>query len=98
MRHRLTREQISHNLGQHPLWRDEGNEIVRDLKFKDFAAALAFVNLVGAQAEEIDHHPDISLHGWNNVRLRITTHSEGGLTDRDFELAGRIDEVFSQDE
>ena len=93
MRSRLTEEQITQNLSQHGLWRREGNEIVRDLKFKDFTAALAFVNLVGAQAEEIDHHPDILLHGWNNVRLSVMTHSEGGLTDMDFEFARRVDQI-----
>jgi len=90
---RLTEDQITQKLSQHALWRREGGEIVRDLKFKDFAAALAFVNLVGAQAEEIDHHPDILLHGWNNVRLRVMTHSESALTDKDFELARRVDEI-----
>ena len=93
MRSRLTDEQISQRLSQHVLWRREGTEIVRDFKFKDFSAALAFVNLVGAQAQEIDHHPDILLHGWNNVRLSVMTHSEGGLTDMDFELARRVDGI-----
>ena len=90
---RLTEDQISQKLSQHALWRREGDEIVRDFKFKDFAAALAFVNLVGAQAEEIDHHPDILLHGWNNVRLKVMTHSEHALTDKDFELARRVDVI-----
>jgi 4a-hydroxytetrahydrobiopterin dehydratase len=65
--------------------------IVREVKFDDFAAALAFVNRVGEAAEAANHHPDILLHGWNKVRLTLSTHSEGGLTAADFELAGRID-------
>jgi 4a-hydroxytetrahydrobiopterin dehydratase len=72
-------------------WRREGNEIVRDLKFEDFAAAMAFVNRVADAAEAANHHPDILLHGWNQVRLAVTNHAQGGLTDADFALADRID-------
>jgi 4a-hydroxytetrahydrobiopterin dehydratase len=72
-------------------WRREGNEIVRDWKFKDFAQAMAFVNEVADAAEEANHHPDILLHGWNNVRLSLTNHSAGGLTEPDFDMARRFD-------
>jgi 4a-hydroxytetrahydrobiopterin dehydratase len=72
-------------------WRREGESIVRDLEFDDFAHAMAFVNRVADLAEEANHHPDILVHGWNKVRLTLTTHSEGGLTDNDFEMARRID-------
>jgi 4a-hydroxytetrahydrobiopterin dehydratase len=72
-------------------WRREGESIVRDRKFDDFAGAMAYVNRVADLAEEVDHHPDILVHGWNNVRLTLTTHSAGGLTDNDFQMARRID-------
>jgi 4a-hydroxytetrahydrobiopterin dehydratase len=72
-------------------WRREGDEIVRDLKFEDFAAAIAFVNRVADAAEEANHHPDILVHAWNRVRLAVTNHAQGGLTDADFALAERID-------
>jgi 4a-hydroxytetrahydrobiopterin dehydratase len=72
-------------------WRREGNEIVRDLQFEDFAAAMAFVNRVADAAEAANHHPDILLHGWNRVRLAVTNHAQGGLTEADFALADRID-------
>ena len=72
-------------------WRREGDEIVRDWKFDDFAAAMAFVNRVAEAAEEANHHPDILVHGWNKVRLSVTNHSEGGLTDADFDLAATVD-------
>lgn len=65
--------------------------IERDLKFEDFAAAIDFVNRVAALAEEANHHPDILVHGWNNVRLTLSTHSQKGLTDADFGLAARIE-------
>jgi len=72
-------------------WRRDGDEIVADFKFDDFAAAIAFVNRVADAAEEANHHPDILVHGWNNVRMSLSTHSEGGLTAADFDMATRID-------
>ena len=72
-------------------WTREGNEIVCDLKFDNFAEAIAFVNRVAALAEARNHHPDILVHGWNKVRLSLTNHSAGGLTEPDFELASEID-------
>jgi 4a-hydroxytetrahydrobiopterin dehydratase len=74
-------------------WRREGDQIVRDWEFKDFAAAMAFVNRVADAAEEANHHPDILVHGWNKVRLSLTNHSAGGLTDADFQMAERFDEL-----
>jgi 4a-hydroxytetrahydrobiopterin dehydratase len=72
-------------------WRRDGDEIVRDLSFDDFAAAIAFVDRVAAAAESANHHPDILVHGWNKVRLTLSTHSEGGLTESDFALAASVD-------
>ncbi len=72
-------------------WREEGDELVRELQFANFAEAMAFVNRVADLAEAANHHPDILVHGWNNVRLTLSTHSEGRLTQADRDLAGRID-------
>ena len=74
-------------------WIEKTDALVRDLKLKDFAAALAYVNAVGEVAEAANHHPDILVHGWNKVRLTLSTHSQGGLTDADFELAARVDQL-----
>ncbi len=74
-------------------WRREGENIVRDWKLEDFAAAIAFVNRVAEVAEAANHHPDILVHGWNKVRLSVTNHSAGGLTDADFELARQVDDL-----
>lgn len=74
-------------------WRREGDELVRDWRFEDFAGAMQFVNHVAEAAEEANHHPDILIHGWNKVRLSLTNHSAGGLTDADFEMAARIDSL-----
>ena len=72
-------------------WRREGPAIVRDRKCDDFASAMAYINRVAEVAEELNHHPDILVHGWNNVRLTVSNHSAGGLTEADFVLAARID-------
>ncbi len=82
--------EIESNLQASP-WRREGAEIVRDREFGDFAAALAFVNRVAEAAETANHHPDILVHGARRVRLRLTDHSAGGLSDKDFALARSID-------
>ena len=72
-------------------WQRDGDAIARDFEFKDFAGAIAFVNRVAGVAEEANHHPDILVHGWNKVRLTLSTHSEGGVTDSDLALAERVD-------
>jgi 4a-hydroxytetrahydrobiopterin dehydratase len=86
----LNDEQISSRLEDLD-WKREGEHIVRDWRFKDFAAAIAFVNRVAEAAEAANHHPDIIVHGWNKVRLSLTNHSAGGLTDVDFEIARKFD-------
>lgn len=74
-------------------WREDGEALVRDLDFRNFAEAMAFVNRVAEVAEAANHHPDILVHGWNHVRLTLSTHSEGRLTDADRALAGEIDRL-----
>ena len=73
-------------------WAEVSGALERELAFADFAEALAFVNRVGELAEEADHHPDIEIH-WNRVRLRLWTHVTGTITDRDRELAERVNEL-----
>jgi 4a-hydroxytetrahydrobiopterin dehydratase len=71
----------------------QGAEIQRGFTFEDFAAAIRFINRVAEVAEAANHHPDILLHGWNKVRLTLSTHSQGGLTGADFDLARQIDQL-----
>ncbi len=71
-------------------WQRQGNELVKVHTARDFAEALRYVNAVGALAEQVNHHPDIDIR-WNKVTLRLSTHSAGGLTQRDLDLARRID-------
>ena len=88
----LTEEEIAARLDL-VRWRREGAELVREWRCADFAAAMAFANRVAALAEAVDHHPDIRVHGYNRVRLSVTSHSAGGLTERDFGFARRVDEM-----
>jgi 4a-hydroxytetrahydrobiopterin dehydratase len=74
-------------------WEREGDEIVRERRFENFAEAIVFVNQVAEVAEDANHHPDIFLHGWNKVRLSLTNHAVGGLTDADFAVAARFDKL-----
>jgi 4a-hydroxytetrahydrobiopterin dehydratase len=71
-------------------WARDGTMIVKSWRGRDFAAALSYVNAVGALAEDMDHHPDVAIH-WNEVVLRLWTHTAGGVTQLDLELARRID-------
>ena len=86
----LSDEEIGQRL-EGSQWERDGDTIVREWKLDDFAAAMRFVNQVAEAAEEVNHHPDILVHGWNRVRLTLTDHSEGGLTEMDFDLARTID-------
>ncbi len=72
-------------------WRRQDSTIVRELVVADFASAIVLVNRVAELAEAANHHPDILVHGWNKVRLTLSTHSAGGLTEADFALAREID-------
>jgi 4a-hydroxytetrahydrobiopterin dehydratase len=89
---KLSDNEIAERLGA-SAWRREGETIVREWELADFSAAMAFVNAVAEAAEGTNHHPDIHVHGWNKVRLELSTHSEGGLTQADFDMAGLIDEL-----
>jgi 4a-hydroxytetrahydrobiopterin dehydratase len=89
----LADSEIEARLGSLAGWRRAEDSIERDLEFADFAAAIRFIDRVAELAEAANHHPDILLHGWNKVRLTLSTHSQGGLTDADFRLASQIDEL-----
>jgi 4a-hydroxytetrahydrobiopterin dehydratase len=88
----LTDEQITAFLDQHNLWTRHGNEIRRTFEFEDFNESLGFAVRVGLKAERMFHHPDVDIR-WNKVSLSISTHSAGGLTEMDTELAAFCDEI-----
>jgi 4a-hydroxytetrahydrobiopterin dehydratase len=81
---------VDQALGEGIAWDRDGRELVKVHTEDDFAGALAFVNLVGEIAERANHHPDIEIR-WNTVTLRLSTHSAGGITSADLELAKQID-------
>jgi 4a-hydroxytetrahydrobiopterin dehydratase len=74
-------------------WSRDGDEIVREWQFENFVQAIEFVNHVADAAEEANHHPDILVYGWNKVKLSLTNHSAGGLTEADFTMAQRLDDL-----
>jgi 4a-hydroxytetrahydrobiopterin dehydratase len=82
----LSSNEAQSRLGRLPGWQIESGELVRTFQFKDFRAALGFVNKVGEAAEAAGHHPDIDIR-YNKVRLSLVTHDAGGLTEKDFLLA-----------
>ncbi|MGA2871598.1 MAG: 4a-hydroxytetrahydrobiopterin dehydratase [Verrucomicrobiota bacterium] len=73
-----------------PHWQRTGEVISRTFQFKDFPAAMKFVDAVALVAEQVQHHPDIDIR-WNKVTLALTTHDAGGLTEKDFALARKCD-------
>ena len=88
----LNQEQISSNLSKFSGWSFENESIFKQFQFKDFMEALSFVNAVGLEAEKMDHHPDILMFAWNKVKISISTHSAGGITEKDFALAQKIED------
>ena len=90
----LEHQEIEQRLAHLDGWSlQDGSAIEREFELADFAAGMRLIERVGALAEAANHHPDIFLHGWNKVRLTLSTHSAGGLTEADFRLAGEIDEL-----
>ena len=89
---RLAEEEIDEQLSKVDGWRREGDAIVKEFDRGDFAGSVDFVNAIAPRAEDMGHHPDLGI-SWATVTVTITTHSEGGLTGNDFELARRIDAV-----
>lgn len=74
------------------MWHKNDNIMYKEFEFDDFKSALDFVNKVGELAEKQNHHPDVEL-GWGRVKVSLTTHSEGKITDKDKELANLIDKI-----
>lgn len=88
----LSPEAIQDRLKQLTGWKLAGKEIVREFSFADFVQALRFVNAVGEKAEAAGHHPDIDIR-YNKVKLALTSHDSGGLTERDFQMAEIVNRI-----
>lgn len=85
----LEKNDIQARLSDLQGWENHNGEIMKRFEFADFREAMRFVNAVADKAEKVDHHPDIIIN-YNKVTLTLTTHSEGGLTGKDFDLATDI--------
>jgi 4a-hydroxytetrahydrobiopterin dehydratase len=86
----LSDSEIDSRLAELDGWEREGETIVKTFELADFVGSVEFIDKLVEPAEEMGHHPDLSA-SWNKVRVSITTHAAGGLTENDFELAKRID-------
>lgn len=85
-------EELQSRLAGLPGWKVEAGELVKTFQFKDFVASLRFVNRVGELAEKAAHHPDIEIR-YNRVRLALSTHDAGGITQKDFDLAAKAQKL-----
>ena len=92
----LSSEKINEKLTDLDGWNYKENCIGKLYEMNDFKAALALVCKIGEAAEHMNHHPDIFIHSWNKVKITISTHSEGGVTEKDFILAKRIERLNNE--
>jgi 4a-hydroxytetrahydrobiopterin dehydratase len=91
----LHSKQIKLHLQAVPNWSKRAQTILRTFKFEGFLKGIHFVNRIAAKAQKMNHHPDIDVR-FDQVTLTLTTHDEGGITEKDFSLAKQCDEVFSK--
>lgn len=92
----LMQDEIIRKLNALSHWKLVDHQINRNYVFLDFVEAIRFVNRVAELAEDLDHHPDMLIHSWNNVSITLSTHSEGGLTEKDFKLAEQVEDLFGE--
>lgn len=90
---KLNEEQVAARLAKLCEWAREGEEITRSFQFKNYHETMAFVNASAWISHREDHHPDLEV-GYNLCKVRYTTHSAGGLSEKDFSCAGKIDALF----
>lgn len=88
-------DEIQQKMVELPSWELSSDSINKTFHLSNFKQAIKFVNLVGDAAEEMDHHPDIYIFGWNKVRFTLSTHSVNGLTQLDFDLSNKIENIFN---
>ena len=91
----LTTQQVKLRLKAIPGWSKRAQTIRRTFKFEGFLMSIAFVRRIAKRAQKINHHPDIDIR-FDQVTLTLTTHDEGGITEKDFTLARQCDDVFSK--
>jgi 4a-hydroxytetrahydrobiopterin dehydratase len=87
---KLSANEIKEKINNLENWNLQNTSIQKEFVFKNFSEAVGFIVQISIEAEKMNHHPDVLLHSWNKVKITISTHSEGGLTDKDFTLANNI--------
>ena len=93
----LTSEKVKDLLSQVPQWSLEEGKVVRKFQFKNFRESINFVNKVAELAESENHHPNISIYGWNKVKLTFFTHAINGLSENDFIMAAKTEQLYGGD-
>ncbi len=89
--HKLSESEIDEKIAELNNWTLVVKSIQKEFEFDNFSSAIGFVMKVAIESEKLDHHPDIFIHSWNKVKIILSTHSTGGLTDNDFILAEIIE-------
>ena len=89
---RMNDDEVKDRLSKMGGWERDGDALVHQFEFANFVGSVDFVNRITPIAEEMNHHPDLAI-SWNKVTVSLSTHSEGGITENDFELAAKIDSV-----
>jgi 4a-hydroxytetrahydrobiopterin dehydratase len=87
----LTGEEIGQRLAALRGWEVRDGQLSKTFTVRSFAHGVLFIGAIGQFAEAANHHPDVNLHGYNHVTVSLVTHSEGGVTEKDFGLAGQIE-------
>jgi 4a-hydroxytetrahydrobiopterin dehydratase len=88
----LSDDEIQQRLGDAAGWEREGDALRKEFEHGDFKGSVDFVNRITPAAEEMNHHPDLAI-SWSKVTVTLSTHSQGGITESDFELARKIDDL-----
>jgi len=89
----LSEKEIEDQLTDFPFWIRENSLIVREIVCTNFPTVIGLVNSIALIAEKLDHHPDLLIYGWNKLRITLSTHDRGGLTELDFKMAKQIDDI-----
>lgn len=78
------------------MWQKDNNLLVKDFTFSGFSEAAQFINEIAVEADKMQHHPDVLLHGYNQLHVSMMTHDKGRITEKDYQLAEKIDELYGR--
>ncbi len=89
----LSKQEIDDLMNDVPLWKNDTDTLTKEVVCSNFVSVIGLVNSISIIAEKYDHHPDLLIYGWNKLRITLSTHNKGGLTEFDFKLAKQIDNL-----